>query len=67
MFTHQGIALDSWAKIEGECVIKYEVVGDEAQFRLGPTQSVLNLVFSERGLENLMAKASRALAEFKAL
>jgi hypothetical protein len=65
MFTHQGIAIDAWAKIEGECPISYEVVGDEVQFELGGSASALNLVATENGLAALVDASQRALATLR--
>jgi hypothetical protein len=65
MFTHQGIAIDAWAKIEGECPISYEVVGDEVQFELGGSSASLNLVASEKGLTTLVSASLEALSTLR--
>jgi hypothetical protein len=65
MFTHQGIAIDAWAKIEGECPISYEVVGDEVQFELGGSAASLNLVATEKGLTTLVSASLRALSTLR--
>lgn len=61
MFTHGGIAVEAWVKIEGNCPIKWEVVHDQAQFMIGPTSATLSLMASEKGLEKLVTTASEAL------
>lgn len=61
MFTHQGIAVDSWARVEDGCRVRCEVVGDEAQFEFGERIASLSVVFSERGLEKMIAAGTRAL------
>lgn len=50
MFTHHGIGLDSFARIEGDCSVRYEVVGNEAQFEFGSMDCTLDLVHTEDGL-----------------
>ena len=62
MFTHQGIAVDACARIEGDCVVRCEVVGDEAQFEIGHRTASLNLVTTRAGLTSLMAASTEALA-----
>jgi len=62
MFTHHGIAVDAWARIEGDCVVKCDVVGDEAQFEIGHRTASLNLVATRAGLKSLMAASADALA-----
>ncbi|MFD9896271.1 hypothetical protein ACFWY9_43565 [Amycolatopsis sp. NPDC059027] len=59
MFTHRGIAVDTWARIEDNCSIRYEVVGDEAQFEFGSNATSLNIVATAGGLASL-AEASQA-------
>ncbi|MGH3932351.1 MAG: hypothetical protein ACRDTF_20525 [Pseudonocardiaceae bacterium] len=61
MFTHSGIAVEAWVKIEGNCPIKWEVVDDQAQFVIGPNSATLSLIASEEGLKKLVTTASEAL------
>jgi len=65
MFTHQGIAIDAWARIEGECPISYEVVGDEVQFELGGSAAALNLVATEKGLTTFVSASLQALSTLR--
>jgi hypothetical protein len=66
MFTHQGIAVDSWARVEDGCRLRCEVVGDEAQFEFGERVASLSLIFSERGLEKMIGAATQALDTLRA-
>jgi hypothetical protein len=54
MSIHQGIAVDALAKVEGQCAMECELVGDEAQFELGSGANSTHLVFTENGLTNLV-------------
>lgn len=67
MFTATGIKVDSWVKIEGNCEIVCEVVGEEAQFRFGGERSPgLDMVVTEQGLENLVQASTDALRRMRA-
>jgi hypothetical protein len=67
MFTTNGVCVDSWARIEGQCLITYDVAGDEAQFRFGGTRSSgINLVVTEEGLANLVHVSTEALRKMRA-
>ncbi|MDV6012559.1 hypothetical protein [Haloechinothrix sp. LS1_15] len=62
MFLSRGIEVDSWVRIDGSCEILGEVVGDEAQFRLGnPRATGLDMVTDERGLARLVERCSEVL------
>lgn len=61
-----GIYVDSWAKVEGDCEIECEVVGDETQFRFGGRRTGLDLIFTEEGLENMAEKCTEALRQLRA-
>jgi hypothetical protein len=65
MFTYQGIAIDAWAKIEGECPISYEVVGEEVQFEIGSSAASLNLVATEKGLATFVSASLQALSTLR--
>ncbi|MGH3436525.1 MAG: hypothetical protein ACRDRN_08655 [Sciscionella sp.] len=65
--THRGIALDSWAMVDGECPITCEVIGDQAQFLLGHSVGSLNLIASETGLAALVGVATEALRRWQAI
>ncbi|MGQ0839144.1 hypothetical protein [Actinokineospora sp.] len=64
MFTHRGIGIDSFAKIESDCPMTCEVVGNEAQFEFGHATHCLNLVITEQALHHLAAVVADALAKF---
>jgi hypothetical protein len=66
MFTHRGIAVDSFARIESDCSMTCTVVGDEAQFEFGDTTHCLNLIVSDEALEQLSTMIADAMAQFKA-
>ena len=53
MHTSQGIALDAWVDVDGDCPIHGEVVGQQAQIELGHSTGSLHLVLTEQGLANL--------------
>ncbi|SNR48721.1 hypothetical protein SAMN06265360_10783 [Haloechinothrix alba] len=62
MFSSHGIEVDSWVRIDGSCRITGEVVGDEAQLRLGGVRSSgLDMIADEAGLERLVARCSEVL------
>ncbi|GAB2986582.1 hypothetical protein [Saccharothrix stipae] len=61
-----GIKVDSWVAIDGDCPMNFEVVGQEIQFRFGGVHDGgVDLVVSERGLANLAAKVTEALAQVR--
>lgn len=67
MYTTNGVCVDSWARIEGQCLITYDVAGDEAQFRFGGTRSSgIDLIITEEGLENLVQASTEALRKIRA-
>jgi hypothetical protein len=60
-----GITLDSWANIDGQCQIECDIVGDQAQFRLGGRGSGLDLVCTEQGPANFLEQATIALEQMR--
>ena len=52
MFTHQGIAVDAWARIESNCRMEHKVVGDEMEIEFGARAGALNLVIRMKRLAN---------------
>ncbi len=66
MFAFGGIAVDSWVRIHRDCPIAWTVIGDEAQFELGPSSATLTLVASEDGVAALATMASEALRAIRA-
>lgn len=68
MTTFQGIALDTWADINGDCSITYgEVSRSNVQIVLGHSAGSLHLVISESGLAALIGVAQDALREVQAV
>ncbi len=65
MNTFQGIAMDAWIDVDGDCPMVGEVVGREAQIELGHSTGSLHLVLTERGLGNLADVLATALAELR--
>ncbi|MFE2750882.1 hypothetical protein ACFXGA_02640 [Actinosynnema sp. NPDC059335] len=62
MFTNGGIAVDSWVRVEEQCSIESEVVGDEVQFTFsGRRGGELSMVVTEAGLEKVVEHFRRAL------
>ncbi|WP_344685209.1 hypothetical protein [Saccharopolyspora taberi] len=58
--------LEAWVVID-RCAIAYNVCADEIEFRIGDGDpNVFELVTSEFGLENLLAKGTEALRAFRA-
>lgn len=57
-----GIHVDSWVRIEGQCDITCEIIGDEAQFQFGGTfSSGLNMIVTEEALRKLVHASRDAL------
>ena len=68
MTTMQGIALDTWADINGDCSITYcEVNRSNVQIVCGHSAGSLHLVMSESGLAALINVAQEALREVRAV
>ncbi|NUT50526.1 MAG: hypothetical protein HOV94_24940 [Saccharothrix sp.] len=66
MFTNGGISVDSWVRVEEQCEIASEVVGDEAQFTFsGRRGGELSLVVTEGGLEKLVEHFQGALDKIR--
>lgn len=65
MFAHQGICVDSWVKVEDNCNIRCEIVGDEAQFRLGGSSGGLEIIFTEGGLATLVTVGAAVLERMR--
>ncbi|MDQ3577699.1 MAG: hypothetical protein M3443_08895 [Actinomycetota bacterium] len=63
MFTHRGIAVDSFARIGSGCPITCEVVGNEVQFEFGDPAHCLNLVITDEALERFAAMVTEALTQ----
>lgn len=62
MFTNGGIAVDSWVRVEEQCSIESEVVGDEVQFTFsGRRGGELSMIVTEAGLEKVVEHFQRAL------
>jgi hypothetical protein len=62
MFTVRGIGVDSYVKVDPDCPLTCDVVGEQAQFRFGsPRSTGLSLVLTEHGLERLIAAGTAAL------
>jgi hypothetical protein len=66
VFTNGGIAVDSWVRVEEQCSIESEVVGDEAQFTFsGRRGGELSMVVTEAGLEKVVEHFQRALDQIR--
>ncbi|NUT51803.1 MAG: hypothetical protein HOV94_31600 [Saccharothrix sp.] len=62
MITAGGTDVEAWVKVDDDCEIVCEVDRGEAQFRFGgPRSFALELIFTERGLENLARASADAL------
>ena len=62
MFTTSGISVDSCARVEADCDVTCDVVGEEVQFRFGSQRSTgLTVVFTQRSLEQVVTKSTDAL------
>jgi hypothetical protein len=60
-----GIEVDAWARLDGDCPMKVEVIAAEAQFEIGNRGASLSLVAEEAGLARLISVASDALARVR--
>jgi hypothetical protein len=61
-----GIQVDAWARLDGHCPMKVEVVATEAQFEIGHRGASLSLVAEEEeGLVKLVEVASGALEQLR--
>jgi hypothetical protein len=67
VFTSQGIAMDSWVLMSGDCALSCEVIGDQAQFEFDHGTSSLHLNASEEGLAKLVQVATEALHKLLAV
>ncbi|MFE2753013.1 hypothetical protein ACFXGA_13560 [Actinosynnema sp. NPDC059335] len=66
MITAGGTDVEAWVRVDDECDIVCEVDRDEVQFRFGGTRSfALELIFTERGLENLSRISADALRRLR--
>jgi hypothetical protein len=65
MDTFQGIALDVWVSIDGDCSMTSEVAKSEVQLEVGHNKGSLHLVVSEEGLARLVEMAGAALREVR--
>jgi hypothetical protein len=53
MYLTNGIYLDTYATLDGDCTMIAEARGPETQLELGPTNSRLNVVLNDDGLGKL--------------
>lgn len=67
MITSQGIGVDSWVMMDGDCAVSCEVVGDQAQFMFGHGTGSLHLIATEDALATLVGVAAEALRGFRAV
>jgi hypothetical protein len=67
VFTNQGIAVDSWVSVDGQCWLSCDVIGDQAQFDFGHSTGSLHLNVSEAALARLVQVATEALTRFQAI
>jgi hypothetical protein len=67
MHTHDAIVLDSWVRVEGDCPLRCEVIGNDANFEFGTKISALHLTASEPALIKLVAVATEALNRLQAI
>ena len=65
MFTNQGIAVNAWVTVDGDCSLSCDVIGDQAQFEFGTSTGSLNLIASETGLARLATVANDALTRLR--
>lgn len=63
MFSSRGIAVDSWARIEGDCPITCTVVGSEAEFEFGDFTHALHLVIEDEALRKLSDVIAEAVSQ----
>lgn len=62
-----GICVDSWVRVEGQCGITCDIVGDEAQFRFGGARSTgLHMIVTEECLRKLIRTSMDALHRMRA-
>ncbi|MEV0053218.1 hypothetical protein AB0H34_22285 [Saccharopolyspora shandongensis] len=54
------VEVGAWVRID-DCPLEYSVIRDEIEFRVGDGCDGLDLVFTERGLANLLAEGADAL------
>jgi hypothetical protein len=67
LYVHQPIILDSWVRVEGDCPLSCEVIGNDANFEFGTKASALHLTASEPALIKLVAVATEALTRLQAI
>ncbi|OZM71455.1 hypothetical protein CFN78_20115 [Amycolatopsis antarctica] len=57
--------MDAWARIEGDCPVRCQVVGGEAEFEIGDRAASLSIVATRSGLAALASASQRALDEME--
>lgn len=62
----EGISVDAWVIMDGECPLTCDVVADQAQLTLGRGAASLQIVASESGLNTLAEAATNALRDMRA-
>jgi hypothetical protein len=67
MFTHRGIAVDSWVMMEDECAVSCDMIGDQAQFTFGHGSGSLHVVATEEALAKLVRVATESLDRLRAI
>lgn len=67
MYMHEAIVLDSWVRVEEDCPLSCEVLGNDANFEFGTKTSSLHLTASEPALIKLVAVATEALTRLQAI
>lgn len=65
MFTSRGIAVETWITASRDCDMLCEVVGDQAQFKLGGTETSLQLVMDSKALAKLVEVAVRTQQQWQ--
>jgi hypothetical protein len=67
MFTHEGIAVNTWVSLDSSCSVEPEVAGDELQVEFGTGSGSLRLVITEEMVDRLAIVFTDAQARFQEL
>jgi len=59
VFPSRGIDVETWVTASRECDVSCEVIGDQAQFKLGDTDTSLHLVMDSKVLDRLAEVAAQ--------
>jgi hypothetical protein len=62
----EGISVDAWVILDGQCPSTCDVVNDQAQLTLGKGAASLQIVTSKEGLTKLVEVTTQALQDMSA-